>query len=98
MHFRFMPRTWDCPILWSFAGWNRNTTATTKKLEIESSTGTQCIRYKEIYDMSNIDPIYYQFLREDKRILITKWRLSSHNLNIEKGRYISYHSSRRKNL
>ena len=59
------------------------------KLEIESSTGTQCIRYKEIYDMSSIDPIYYQFLREDKRILITKWRLSSHNLNIEKGRYTS---------
>ena len=26
-------------------------------------------------------------IREDKRIIITKWRLSSHNINIETGRY-----------
>ena len=59
------------------------------KGEIESSTGTHCIRYKEISDMSCVDPIYNQFLREDKRIIISKWRLSSHSLHIEKGRYTS---------
>ena len=59
------------------------------KGEIESSTGTHCIRYREISDMSCVDPIYNQFLREDKRILISKWRLSSHSLHIEKGRYTS---------
>ena len=31
--------------------------------------------------------IYNQFLREDKRIVITRWRLSSYELKIETGRY-----------
>ena len=59
------------------------------KTEIESSSGTQCVRYKEISGLSCIDAIYNQFLREDKRIIISKWRLSSHSLSIEKGRYTS---------
>ena len=45
------------------------------------------MRYKEICGMSYNDCIYGQDLREDKRIIITKWRLSSHNLKIETGRY-----------
>ena len=37
--------------------------------------------------MSYNNCIHGQDLREDKRTIITKWRLSSHNLKIETGRY-----------
>ena len=59
------------------------------KNEIVSATTTQLTRYKELTDVACVDAIYGQFLREDKRIILTKWRLSSHSLNIEKGRYTS---------
>ena len=59
------------------------------KNEIKSSSGTQCVRYKEILGLSCVDAIYNQYLREDKRIVISKWRLSSHSLNVEKGCYTS---------
>ena len=57
------------------------------KNSINNATTTYCLRYKEICEMSYNDYIYGQDLREDKRIIITKWRLSSHNLKIETGRY-----------
>ena len=57
------------------------------KSSINNATTTYCMRYKEICGMSYNDCIYGQDLREDKRIIITKWRLSSHNLKIETGRY-----------
>ena len=59
------------------------------KDEIVSATTTQLTRYKELTDVACVDAIYGQFLREDKRIILSKWRLSSHGLNIEKGRYTS---------
>ena len=59
------------------------------KYDLETSTTSQCLRYKEISNMKCVDPVYGQYLREDKRILITKWRLSSHNLHVERGRYTS---------
>ena len=33
--------------------------------------------------------IHRQYLRKDKRAIITQWRLSSHTLNVEKGRHTS---------
>ena len=59
------------------------------KRDLESSTTSQCLRYNEISKMKCVDPVYGQYLREDKRIIITKGRLSSHNLHIERGRYAS---------
>ena len=56
---------------------------------IISSPATYCTTYKELTSATYNDVIYGQFLREDKRIMITKWRLSSHSLRIEKGRYTS---------
>ena len=57
------------------------------KNTINNATTTYCMRYKQMCDMSYNDCVYGQYLREDKRIIITKWRLSSHNLKIETGRY-----------
>ena len=59
------------------------------KNDIVGATTTHCKRYRELTDVQYVDAIYGQFLREDKRIAITKWRLSSHDLHIEKGRYTS---------
>ena len=59
------------------------------KNEIVGAETTQCKRYKEVTDVTYVDAIYGQFLREDKRAAITKWRLSSHDLHIETGRYTS---------
>ena len=57
------------------------------KITINNATTTYLTRYKDICGTSYNDCIYGQYLREDKRIIITKWRLSSHNLKIETGRY-----------
>ena len=59
------------------------------KDEITGATTTHHERYREITDVSYVDAIYGQFLREDKRVAITRWRLSSHDLRIETGRYTS---------
>ena len=59
------------------------------KHEIKTATTTQCQRYNELTDLTNVDAVYNRFLREDKRIQLTKWRLSSHDLHIERGRYTS---------
>ena len=59
------------------------------KNEIMNATTTHCIRYRELTGVQYVDAIYGQFLREDKRVAITKWRLSSHDLRVEKGRYTS---------
>ena len=57
------------------------------KENIQTATTTHCQRYNELTDLQNVDAVYNRFLREDKRILLTKWRLSSHDLHIETGRY-----------
>ena len=57
------------------------------KNTINNATTTYLARYKDICGTNYNDCIYGQFLREDKRIIITKWRLSSHNIKIETGRY-----------
>ena len=59
------------------------------KDDIVSATTTHCERYRVITDATYVDAIYGQFLREDKRVAITRWRLSSHDLRVEKGRYTS---------
>ena len=57
------------------------------KNTIDNVTTTYLARYRDICGTNYNDCIYEQFLREDKRIIITKWRLSSHNIKIETGRY-----------
>ena len=57
------------------------------KQKINAATTTYCMKYKEITGAVYNDAIYGQFLREDKRVVLTRWRLSSHKLNIEEGRH-----------
>ena len=57
------------------------------KSTINNATTTHLTRYRDICGTNRNDCLYGQFLREDKRIIITKWRLSSHDINIETGRY-----------
>ena len=45
------------------------------KNTINNATTTYLTRYKDICGTSYNDCIYGQYLREDKRIIITKWRL-----------------------
>ena len=54
---------------------------------INNSTKSHCMRYREISEVKYNDVIYGQYLREDKRVVLSKWRLSSHKLRIETGRY-----------
>ena len=57
------------------------------KARIRDSESTYNVRYNEISNCKYNDNIYNQFLSGNKRIIITKWRLSSHHLRIETGRY-----------
>ena len=54
---------------------------------INNSTKSHCTRYREISEVKYNDVIYGQYLREDKRVVLSKWRLSSHKLKVETGRY-----------
>ena len=59
------------------------------KCDIEKSATSQCLRYMEISNMKCVHLLYRQYLREEKQNLITKWKLSRHNLHIERGSYTS---------
>ena len=45
------------------------------------------IRYVEISNLKFCDTLYSSFVNERDRILITRWRISCHNLRTETGRY-----------
>ena len=64
------------------------------KQKINAATATYCMKYKEITGAVYNDAIYGQFLREDKRVVLTRWRLSSHKLNIEEGRHSTFFTPR----
>ena len=57
------------------------------KYTIDNATTTYFARYEDLCGTTYNDCLYGQYLREDKRIIITKWRPSSHNIKIETGRY-----------
>ena len=58
-----------------------------KKQACNNSTGTYSTRYTELTDLSYCPAIYESFMREDLRILLTRWRMSCVELAIERGRY-----------
>ena len=49
--------------------------------------GTYKLRYREITDLQYCPALYESFMREDLRMIITRWRLSCFELAIETGRY-----------
>ena len=46
----------------------------------------QTQRYNDITGCLYNNILYNEYLNENKRIIISRWRLSNHNLRIEKGR------------
>ena len=57
------------------------------KQKIMESNSTHCTRYREISNCEYNDVLYNQFMREDRRIVLSRWRLSCHSLRVETGRY-----------
>ena len=57
------------------------------KMNISNATTTYNMRYNEITGCVYNDVLYSEYLCEHKRVVITRWRLSSHDLRIETGRY-----------
>ena len=58
-----------------------------KKQCCTNATGTYSVRYTELTDLNYCPAIYESYMREDLRILLTRWRLSCFDLAIETGRY-----------
>ena len=59
------------------------------KSRLTESTSTYNSRYVDVTNCTYNSTIYNEYLTEYKRIIITKWRLSSHCLHIETGRSTS---------
>ena len=53
----------------------------------KTAVETQTKRYNELTNLQHCNAIYDTFMREDLRIVITRWRLSCFDLAIETGRY-----------
>ena len=66
---------------------NRVQNLAEKKELCSNATGTYLTRYTELTDLSYCPAIYESFMREDLRILLTRWRMSCFELAIETGRY-----------
>ena len=58
-----------------------------KKNSCTIDEGTYKLRYREITDLQYCPALYESFMREDLRMIITRWRLSCFELAIETGRY-----------
>ena len=54
---------------------------------VSTSNSTMCIRYRTIIGTNYSNTLYNSCLNDFHRITITRWRLSSHELKIETGRY-----------
>ena len=66
---------------------NRTQNFDEKKRSCANATGTYTTRYTELTDLNYCPALYESYMREDLRILITRWRLSCFDLAIETGRY-----------
>jgi hypothetical protein len=58
-----------------------------KKRSCTDADGTYSKRYVELTELKYCHALYETFLREDLRIVITRWRMSCFDLAIETGRY-----------
>ena len=58
-----------------------------KKVSCTESERTYSKRYRDLTDLQYCPAIYESFMREDLRIIVTRWRLSCYDLAIETGRY-----------
>ena len=68
-------------------GNHRNQNLAEKKTSCNENIGTYCKRYVELTNLQYCPALYESFMREDLRIIVTRWRMSCINLAIETGRY-----------
>ena len=64
-----------------------------REKRIVESESSMCIYYRELDLMTKTD-IYSSMLYDYYRIILTRWRLSNHNLKIETGRYTRPYTER----
>ena len=77
---------------------NRERNTKDREMRIEISDDTMCNRYKSICGTTKPDILYNQCFDDSKRKIITRWRLSSHKLRIETGRYTRPYTERKDRL
>ena len=65
-----------------------------RQTRILDSESSMCIYYREL-DLMREANIYSTMLYDYYRIILTRWRLSNHNLAIETGRYTRPYTERR---
>ena len=58
-----------------------------RKERVVNSFDSMCVRYKELTGIIHPSILYKSMVDDRHRILITRWRLSCHDLFIETGRY-----------
>ena len=58
-----------------------------REQRIISSSASMMCYYRQITDISKKCIIYTSFMDDEKRSIITRWRLSNHKLQVEVGRY-----------
>ena len=58
-----------------------------RKVRMKDSTQTLTKRYTDLTNLEYSTTIYDSFINEELRIVLTRWRLSCTDLNIETGRY-----------
>ena len=66
---------------------------TQSAMKIAESQSSMCMYYRELGLIERTD-IYSSMLYDYYRIIITRWRLSNHSLNIETGRYTRPYTER----
>ena len=66
---------------------NKKVNLAERKQKVQNSTSTMCIHYREVIGIKFSDILYKSTLKDSKRKIITRWRLSCHQLKIETGRY-----------
>ena len=70
----------------------------TRKARIENSVESMGTRYRTICGIEPCSMLYQSCLDDTKRKTITRWRLSSHKLRIETGRYSRPYTERENRL
>ena len=60
-----------------------------RKNRILTSSNSMMIRYRSLINMNIKSIIYNSYMEDEQRSVISRWRLSNHQLRIETGRYDS---------
>ena len=66
---------------------HRTVSAEEIKNSLQTSDATMCRRYVSLTNLEQSTNLYNSFANDKDRIIITRWRLSSHKLFVETGRY-----------